>query len=35
MCVDNFSVIYFLQIGLNAKKFVLSLVSMQVQNLVF
>ena len=35
MCVDDFSVIFFLQIGLNAKKFVLGLVSMRVQNPVF
>ena len=35
MCVDDFSVTYFLQIGLNVKKFALSLVSMQVQNQVF
>ena len=35
MCVDDFSVIFFLEIGLNAKKFVLSLASMQVQNPVF
>ena len=35
MCVDDFSVIFFLEIGLNAKTFVLSLASMQVENPAF